>query len=270
VVLGLLSVFPAAAFDEAGALVWQGGFDPYGEDYAGAMGAGIFLRLPGQWVDETWSDSTDLSYNVNRWYDPRTGRYSQADPLGMFPPERATSNLFVYALANPLLSYDPLGLRPKNKKKKKPKNQTPIVNDPVTKAPDMIRCIYCLYQSGGSGFWNKEESLWIICDPSGTYNCSVWPSTANQGDSVRSSTKFKGTRPANTCGIMHTHPRSKPAKPSTCQGCDEDISRNLGMPIYTVHPTGIWRFDPTSGKVEQVEGSDWVERFKKACGKKPC
>ncbi len=257
---------PVAAYDEAGVLIWQGGFDPYGEDYASAMEAGVFLRFPGQWVDETWSDSTDLYYNVNRWYDPDTGRYSQADPLGMFPPERATSNLFVYALGNPLSNYDPLGLRSKKKKKPKP----PIVNDPVTKDPDMITCIYCLFKSAGSGFRNSEEALWITCDPSGKFGCSVWPSTANQGTSTKSSTSFKGTIPANMCGLMHTHPLKKPAEPSTCKGCDVDVSKRLGVPIYTVHPTGIWRFDPTSGKVEQVEDADWDKRFKKICGKKPC
>ncbi len=80
---------PVFATDAAGAEVWQGGFEPFGRDWqAGSAGGasenGVFLRLPGQWVDPSWEDATlgvGLSFNVNRWYEPQTGRYSQPDPL---------------------------------------------------------------------------------------------------------------------------------------------------------------------------------------------
>jgi len=43
---------------------------------------------------------------VHRWYEPQTGRYASADPLGL----NAGVNHFGYAFARPLLAADPLGL----------------------------------------------------------------------------------------------------------------------------------------------------------------
>ena len=48
----------------------------------------------------------DLYYNRYRDYDPSTGRYVQADPIGL----AGGSNNYVYASANPLRWTDPLGL----------------------------------------------------------------------------------------------------------------------------------------------------------------
>ncbi|MFM9926236.1 RHS repeat-associated core domain-containing protein [Variovorax sp. H27-G14] len=60
------------------------------------------LRYPGQYYDS----ESELHYNVNRSYDPRTGRYTQPDPTGL----DAGWNLFAYAELNPLLFADPEGL----------------------------------------------------------------------------------------------------------------------------------------------------------------
>src|SRR6185369_11615643 len=76
---------PVLATDAAGATVWQGGFEPFGADWNGAQSAGVFLRFPGQWVDPAWENSklkSGLHYNLRRWYEPGTGRYSQPDPSG--------------------------------------------------------------------------------------------------------------------------------------------------------------------------------------------
>jgi RHS repeat-associated protein len=50
----------------------------------------------------------DLYYNRYRDYDPTTGRYIQADPIGL----GGGSNLFAYAGDNPVNAYDPDGLNP--------------------------------------------------------------------------------------------------------------------------------------------------------------
>jgi len=47
-------------------------------------------------------------YNYYRTYDPATGRYITADPIGMM----GGPNLFLYANANPIVHIDPLGLIP--------------------------------------------------------------------------------------------------------------------------------------------------------------
>jgi RHS repeat-associated protein len=113
---------PMASIQEAGtAIDWYGGFKPFGEDWqAGtaqdSLTKGIFLRMPGQWKDPLWGTATyrmELFYNVNRWYEPQTGRYTKTDPLGLPDPvdfDDSYFNLYAYVAANPLVNIDPLGL----------------------------------------------------------------------------------------------------------------------------------------------------------------
>jgi RHS repeat-associated protein len=91
-------------------VIWEGGFEPFGRDYASAQSEGLFLRHPGQWNDSAWNGYIpgELLYNVHRWYNPELGRYMRPDPI---PPGKARSvSLFAYAAANPLRYLDPLGL----------------------------------------------------------------------------------------------------------------------------------------------------------------
>jgi RHS repeat-associated protein len=118
-------------------VVWDGGFEPFGGDYADASSAGVFLRFPGQWENAAWSTYVpdDAYYNLHRWYEPQTGRYARVDPvnLGILenlgrPGELPIDAVDAYYLAmlragnpkfehaygyvaqNPLLFADPLGL----------------------------------------------------------------------------------------------------------------------------------------------------------------
>ncbi|MEM6454384.1 MAG: RHS repeat-associated core domain-containing protein, partial [Acidobacteriota bacterium] len=101
---------PVLATDVAGTAVWSGGFAPFGDDYADAQSAGVFLRFPGQWVDAAWDGgdgSTELAYNVHRWYQPGTGGYSRVDPLGLYGDPHA----YAYSELNPIVQFDLLGLK---------------------------------------------------------------------------------------------------------------------------------------------------------------
>jgi RHS repeat-associated protein len=78
----------------------------------GAQENGVFLRFPGQWLDETWADASlgeAIAYNVQRWYEPGTGRYPRPDPAWR-PTRIQELNHYLYVAANPLLYIDPLGL----------------------------------------------------------------------------------------------------------------------------------------------------------------
>jgi RHS repeat-associated protein len=97
-----------AATSTAGALLWQGGFEPFGADWSGAGGAGVFLRFPGQWEEGVWSDGgEDLFYNVHRWYDTVSGGYTGPDSLAHLQPNLTT---YSYARQSPTTVSDPLGL----------------------------------------------------------------------------------------------------------------------------------------------------------------
>jgi RHS repeat-associated protein len=60
------------------------------------------LRFQGQYYDE----ETGLHYNLNRYYDPFTGRYITQDPLGIL----GGLNSYQYADSDPINWIDPLGL----------------------------------------------------------------------------------------------------------------------------------------------------------------
>ncbi len=77
----------------------------YGQTVSGpsyAQAVKFDLRYPGQVFDE----ETGLSYNLHRYYDAATGRYMQADPIGL----EGGWNRFGYVGGNPLNFIDPKGL----------------------------------------------------------------------------------------------------------------------------------------------------------------
>ena len=60
------------------------------------------LRYPGQ----QWDQETGLAYNINRYYDASSGRYIQADPIGL----NGRWNRFAYAESNSIGEIDQNGL----------------------------------------------------------------------------------------------------------------------------------------------------------------
>ncbi len=123
------------------------------------------MRFPGQYFDR----ETGLAYNVNRDYDPGTGRYIQSDPIGVMGiageygivdtrPRSALPvnsiemddeaielvrcatapqlsylsdfNLYLYVRGTPLLYRDPLGLA------STPQKGTPTIPPPKGPPPD--------------------------------------------------------------------------------------------------------------------------------------
>jgi RHS repeat-associated protein len=81
-------------------VVWSATYDSFGNAGIGIQGITNNLRFPGQYYDS----ETGLHYNLNRYYDPSTGRYLRTDPYGQ------GLNLYAYCFNNPLTLIDPRGL----------------------------------------------------------------------------------------------------------------------------------------------------------------
>jgi len=94
---------PQLMTDESNTVVWEAKYKPFGE--AEVHPSSIVennFRFPGQYFDA----ESGLHYNYHRYYDPGTGRYLRADPIGL----RAGLNLYAYVDGNPVNSVDPNGL----------------------------------------------------------------------------------------------------------------------------------------------------------------
>ena len=90
-----------------GVLMWRWDPAPFGDTLPSEnpQAAGAFsynLRMPGQYYDS----ESGLHYNYFRNFDPGTGRYVQADPIGL----RGGINVYAYVGSNPLDAIDPFGL----------------------------------------------------------------------------------------------------------------------------------------------------------------
>jgi RHS repeat-associated protein len=112
---------PRRLSNDSGQAVWQWSYSAFGEDkptiarnrfanldttpnpgITSVSEVKFNLRYPGQYADE----ESGLFYNYFRSYDARTGRYSQADPIGL----EGEWNRFGYVDGNPLSYVDPDGL----------------------------------------------------------------------------------------------------------------------------------------------------------------
>ncbi|MEU4672771.1 RHS repeat-associated core domain-containing protein [Amycolatopsis sp. NPDC023774] len=118
---------PSELVDERGEVAWHRQATLWGKVLSAPGGATTPLRFPGQYHDA----ETGLHYNVNRYYDPETGRYLSHDPLGLDPGPDSQA----YVL-NPTALADPLGLMPKAtpcaaaKKKAAQQNPSPYGKKP--------------------------------------------------------------------------------------------------------------------------------------------
>ncbi|WP_254618369.1 RHS repeat-associated core domain-containing protein, partial [Vibrio metschnikovii] len=84
-----------------GDVVWQAHYETWGEAQVEIERVVNPLRFQGQYYD----GETGLHYNLARYYDPRTGRFIQPDPIGLL----GGLNHYQYA-PNPVMWIDPTGL----------------------------------------------------------------------------------------------------------------------------------------------------------------
>ena len=101
-----------ATNDEEAKVLWEWESKPFGESLANedvdqnGKAFTLNLRFPGQYFDS----ETKTHYNINRDYNPVTGRYIQSDPVGF----DGGVNGFGYVGGKPIIAVDEEGLRPKS------------------------------------------------------------------------------------------------------------------------------------------------------------
>jgi len=89
--------------DAAGTVIWKGETQPFGQVTEIINQIDHRFRFPGQLVDP----ESGLYYNWHRFYDPETGRYISADPIGL----DGGMNLYAYVRGNPVNFLDFKGLQ---------------------------------------------------------------------------------------------------------------------------------------------------------------
>ena len=91
---------PVFATNASGTKVWTATYSPFGGVHT-STGALPTARFPGQW----FQSESGLHQNWMRDYDPTTGRYLQADPLGLIDG----ASVYGYVKGNPGRWIDPRG-----------------------------------------------------------------------------------------------------------------------------------------------------------------
>jgi len=95
---------PQRLTDKDGNVTWKANYESFGRAIIDSSSAvSNPLRLPGQFYDP----ETGTHYNWNRDYDNDTGRYQQADPIGL----KGGINTYAYVFNRPTKYFDERGLK---------------------------------------------------------------------------------------------------------------------------------------------------------------
>jgi RHS repeat-associated protein len=96
---------PRQLTDNTKKVVWNWAYSAFGENQPTNINNTVFnLRYPGQYYDA----ESKLHYNINQYYDPATGRYTQSDPIGL----AGGINTYTYVGGNTIGASDTWGLLP--------------------------------------------------------------------------------------------------------------------------------------------------------------
>lgn len=104
-----------------------------------------------------------------------------------------------------------------------------------------------LWEACGFGSDRTERAAWVVRAPSGVA-WRDWPWDRRYLES-----RWLGPTPAGAVAIVHTHPAVVDPRPSVT---DRATAARLGMAVYTVSRSGIWKAEP-GGAVSRVGDEGW-------------
>ena len=110
-----------------------------------------------------------------------------------------------------------------------------------------------LWELAGYGNDRSEHAAWVVAG-SGGLAWRAWPSDGRYLQS-----RWTGPTPANAIAIVHTHPATVNPLPSVQ---DRETAAQLGLAVYTVSRSGIWKVEP-GGAVTRVRDEHWWD----GCGR---
>ena len=127
-------------------MCYDADFTPYGSEMAHTSTCAPNYKFTGYERDT----ETQVDYAMNRYYNPRLGRFMSADPL-------ASSNRYTYAMNNPLSLVDPLGLSSCCGNS----GSNDCVSGPGGDQPDLA----AMTRSGGIGHGGCDQSCMLQRNP---------------------------------------------------------------------------------------------------------
>ncbi len=159
--------------DRTGQVVWKAEYLPFGEPVSineDVDGDGVKvtnnLRFPGQYYDT----ESGLHYNMARNYQSMTGRYVEADPVGIDWGQGAVdlgdgiNHLYRYVSNNPLRFADPLGSYDEEVHERKTYEWSDHVfrekwTSQEYRVADVAKTIAEADQSMDKNFWTRPENF---------------------------------------------------------------------------------------------------------------
>lgn len=106
--------------------------------------------------------------------------------------------------------------------------------------PEAANWYAMLLEEGGYGRFHHERAAFLIREREGSLTLQPWD------DRSHHRATFRGTIPARTIAVLHTHPRSDP-RPSSG---DRAQARRLGLPIVVITPQSVIAAMPDGNEVE--------------------
>jgi hypothetical protein len=108
----------------------------------------------------------------------------------------------------------------------------------------------------GEGILGRlEAAAFVVMDADGGVSLVAWPRVA-----LGQRERYRGTVPARTFALVHTHPSSmeQPSRGDVAE------SKRLGLPIYVLTYWAIWVVEPDGTVSPVVERRAWTKRMERS------